>query len=160
MRVSLHAGARGFDLKLRAAFTPPLGWLSGVGSRFSAVLRLRGFIIEVRSEAPGLLRRFSFGSRLRRLFGGVLRRRTWSRHSGTDAVPAETPRRCRRSVFDRLRGIRLRPSDKKRVSCLSRAVLSKARVYTERNHRFSWIFIFGSLLIFYEVTSTNFFVNL
>lgn len=124
MWVSLHGGARGFDLKLRAAFTPPPGWLSGGGSRFSIVLRLRGFILVVRSGAPGLLKRISFGSRLRRLFKGVLRRRTWPRHSGTDAVPAESPRRRRRSVVALLRGICIRSPDKKRVSFLSRVRLA------------------------------------
>ncbi|XP_078446738.1 uncharacterized protein LOC144715657 [Wolffia australiana] len=59
LRLSLHGGARGFDLRLRIAFKSSPRWFSIAGNRFSAILRLWGFVVELKSEAPSFSRRIS-----------------------------------------------------------------------------------------------------
>ncbi|MQL85237.1 hypothetical protein Taro_017757 [Colocasia esculenta] len=90
-RISIHARFRGVRLRLRASKMFP-GW-GGEEARFSVVVRLRSFLLKVRSGSSGspivLRRSTTFGSRLLRFVEGALRRRSWPRRFGTDAVAAE-----------------------------------------------------------------------
>ena len=64
LRISLLGGAGNFHLKLKSAFAPP-SWLVTGNNRFSAILRLSGFVLKVKLRTPRPLERISFRSSLK-----------------------------------------------------------------------------------------------